>query len=376
MPNLPPAGRAPDPVVALLVDAVRGTAGAWRPDWDVEHVLDVAEAHRVTPALARVAADIAGAPAALGSELQAMRTEQVLRHLTTLADLQRLGAALDDAGVAWVVVKGPVAAATAWPAPDMRDYLDLDVVVDPTRLPEVLDLLEDLGAEQLDVNWGLIRRQLRAELSFVLPHGTLLDLHWHPVNAAPLRRALGWEVGPLLARRRLVDVGSLVVPTLDAADTAVHMAYHAVHSGGYRLLWLADVAYALAAADPGEVVARARAGRLELMLAVAADRAARVLGSSVPALPGLPRGAWRRALAAVDRRRVVPPPGVGGRSGRLRVSSTRWSTPSSVAALAAGAASHVVLRRDAGVRDDNPLHTADGDLAARADYLEAVRSGA
>lgn len=368
--------------MALLVDAVLGAAGSWRSEWEVEHVLDVADAHRVTPALARVAPGIAGAPAALAAELHDVRTERVLRHLTTLADLRTLGEALDGAGVAWVVVKGPVAAAASWPAPDMRDYLDLDVVVDPARLPEVLDVLDDVGARQLDLNWGLIRRQMRAELSFVLPHGTVLDLHWHPVNDARLRGALRWDVGALLARRRSVTVGSLSVPTLDAADTAVHMAYHAVHSGGYRLLWLADVAYALAAADPAEVVGRATEARLGLMLAVGADRAARVLGADLPGLagvlsgPDLPDGAWRRALAAVDRRRAVPAPGVGGRSGRLRVSSTRWSTPTSAAALLAGAAAHVVLRRGAERPDGNPLHVPDGDLAARAAYLEGVRSSA
>lgn len=364
-------GRPPHPIVGLLVDAVRGVPGAWRPEWDVDRVLEVARAHRVTPALARVAGGIAGAPAELGAILSELRTEQVLRHLTTLGDLRLLGAALDDAGIAWVVVKGPVAAATLWPAPDMRDYLDLDVIVDPARFGDALDVLAALGARQVDVSWRLIRRQMRAELSLVLPHGTWLDLHWHPVNGARLRGALRWDVGGLLARRRRVAVGSLSVPAPDAADTALHMAYHAVHSGGHRLLWLADVAFSLAAADPELVVERARAARLELMVGAAADRARRVL--PVPPLE-VADVAWRRALAGVDRRQGAPPLGAGGRSGRLRVSSTRWSTASSAGALIAGSAAHVVLRRDGERSADNPLHVPDHDVRARADYLERVRS--
>ncbi len=355
------------------MDAVRGVPGVWRPEWDVDHVLGVARAHRVTPALARVAGGIDGAPPELARLLGELRTEQVLRHLTTLGDLRVLGAALDDAGIAWVVVKGPVAAATLWPAPDMRDYLDLDVVVDPARFGDALDVLAALGARPVDVNWRLIRRQMRAELSWVLPHGTWLDLHWHPVNGARLRDALRWDVGELLARRRRVSVGSLSVPAPDAADTALHMAYHAVHSGGHRLLWLADVAFSLGAANPALVVERARAARLGLMVAVAADRARRVL--PVPALEA-PDGAWRRALADADRRQGPPPLGVGGRSGRLRVSSTRWSTTSSAGALLAGSVAHVALRRDGERADRNPLHVPDRDVRARADYLERVRSSA
>lgn len=377
-PAVPPASgdARRHPVVELLAAAVRRDAtppSGWLEAASSDELLDVAAAHRVTPALTRYVAGLPGTPAALATRLRSARTEQVVRHLTTLGDLGPLGAALDDAGIAWVVVKGPVAAATLWPAPDMRDYLDLDVVVDPRRLGDVIELLLGLGAEQLDVNWGLIRRQMRAELTFLLPRGTVLDLHWHPVNGAPLRRALGWDVLGLLDRRRLVEVGSLRVPTLDPADTAVHMAYHAVHSGGYRLLWLADVAFALAAADPDDVVRRAEAARLGLMVRVAADRASRVLATPPLAWGSRRGGAWRAAMAALDARAGVPRPGITGRSGRLRVSSTRWSTASSAGALLAAGAVHAVRRPDARTRPaDNPLVVADGDLAARRAYLATV----
>ena len=152
-------------------------------------VVEVAEAHRLDSALLRhleghAEPDERLAP--LLAALRAERTAQLVSHLTTQADLRTLAGVLDGADVPWAVVKGPAAAATFWPASDMRDYRDLDVVVHPARFGEVLGLLVDAGAEQLDLNWGLVRRQMRAELTFVLPRGTLLDLHWHPVNEAPV----------------------------------------------------------------------------------------------------------------------------------------------------------------------------------------------
>jgi hypothetical protein len=365
-------------VVDLLIAAVRADPPhphAAITDRSVDEILDIADAHRVTPALLRYLSGLADPPAQLLEAVRPWRTEQVLRHLTTLADLAPVAAAFDAAAIRWVVVKGPVAAATLWPSADMRDYKDLDVIVDPGRLGDAIELLDGLGAEQLDVNWGLIRRQMRAELSFVLPRGTLLDLHWHPVNDTRLRRALRWDVGELLARRRTVRVGSLGIPALDPADSAVHLAYHAVHSGGHRLLWLADVAYGLAAADPAVVAARAEAARLGLLVQVAADRVDRVIGPT-PTLPWTSaRGnAWRTAMAAVDARAEVPRPGLSGHSGKTRVGSTRPTTAASVLELLAASLGHVVHRRGAADRvlPDNPLYVPDGDLGARREYLAAV----
>ncbi len=370
----------------MLVDAVRGSAGrgdddavrarvARLADVPVDDVLDVADAHRVTPALARHLGVVPGAPSALVEALAPERTEQLLRHLATLADLGPVAAALDGAGIDWVVVKGPVAAAALWPAADMRGYLDLDVVVHPARFGDAIDLLTDLGAEQLDLNWGLAQRQRRAELSFVLPQGTLLDLHWHPVNGAALRDGLRWDVAAMLGRRRTVSVGSAELPALDPVDTFLHLAYHATHSGAYRLLWLADVAHGLrAAGDLDEVARRAHEARLDLMVQVVVDRADLVLGP-LPDVPWRSRrgGAWRSALRRLDARDEVPRPAVGGRTRKSLYRSTRTTTWGSAAALAAEAVGHV--RRGRGpAPETNPLHVPDHDLASRRSYLDAVAS--
>ena len=373
------------PVLAALVAAVGGPPPADRGALarvPVAEVLEVAEAHRLGAALLRSLADDPDAPAAVVDELRAARTEQVLSHLTTLADLRTLGGLLDGADVPWVVVKGPAAAATFWPAADMRDYRDLDVVVDPARFGEVIELLVAGGAQQLDLNWGLVRRQMRAELTFVLPRGTLLDLHWHPVNEAPVRRRFDWPVTGLLERRVPVSLGSVTVPTLDPVDAALHMAYHAVVSGGYRLLWLADVAYSTAAVvDAGrldELVRRAEEARLDVVVRVALDRVRRVLGDApAPAWTGRRGVLWRAAVRARDERT-----GRGGAiarghlprgTGRLLVGSTRGSTPTSLWTLGAGVTEHAwkVVARIA-EPEENPLHRPDGDLRARAAYLAAV----
>lgn len=391
------AQRSVHPVVATLIDAVEAHDLDLLPSdavldprvaaMPVDDVLDIADAHRVTPALARYLSVLPGVPEPLLDALQPERTEQRIRHLTTLADLAPLALALDSARIRWLVLKGPVAATVLWPSPDMRGYLDLDVLVDPARFADTIEILLDLGAEQVDLNWGLALRQMRAELTFVLPHGTILDLHWHPVNEAPMRGLLGWPVDGLLERRRPVSIGSLEAPTLDPVDTLLHMAYHAGHSGAHRVLWLKDVECAWAAlTDTDEVVRRAEAARLDVLVRAVLDRAALVLGTDrCPPIEWRSRrgGLWRRLLRTYDARTEVPPVAVDGRTHRSLFTSTRTSSASSVGSLLAAGAGHVWYRRDAGSgqvwyrRTDpdeyvNPLHVADDDERARTEYLAAV----
>lgn len=371
-----------NPVVSLLVDAVR--PGPARPDGrlsaevaglPVDTVLEIADNHRLGPALARYLAGWDEPPTELGEAAAPLRTAQLVRHLSILAELGPVASALDGAGIRWAVVKGPVAASVLWPSPDLRDYRDLDLLVEPARFAEVLDLLHDVGGEQVDLAWGLARRQLRSELTFILPRGTVLDLHWHVVNEAPLRGHLRWTTGELLDRRRTVTVGSVQMPTLDDVDTFLHMAYHATHSGAYRLLWLKDVELARAAlTDPEEAVERAERARLDLMARLVLERVDRVLGPT-PALPWRSsRGAlWRATVEQVDRRSAVPPAGRTG-THRTLFTSARTTTAQTVGALALEAVGHVLERRGAraDAEPENPLLVPDGDRDARGSYLAHV----
>lgn len=367
------------PVVDALIQAVDpGPGPVVLPralvETPVEEVLAISDAHRVQPALARMLNAAPDAPRELVEALAPLRTEQLVHHLSALADLAVVGAALDAAGIRWAVVKGPVAT-LLWPAPDMRDYRDVDLLVEPSRWADAIEVLHEVGADQLDLAWGLIRRQERAELTFVSDNALILDLHWHLVNDTALRRRLRWPTGDALGRRRYVEVGSAQVPTLDPLDTLLHLAYHCTHSGGYRLLWLADVAHAWSAIDdPAEVVARAEAARLDTLVRVALDRVATVFGTrDRPDLPWTSRrgSAWRAMLRAADRRTPAPRPVASGPTGRALVESTDVGTTWSALRLVGRAAAHP-LRSGRDRTVDNPLHRPDGDEASRRAYLRTV----
>lgn len=329
--------------------------------------------HRVAPAvflaLSRVTDD-----AELVGPLRAAYHQQKLRQLRSLADLRAAGEALTAAGVGWALLKG-AAVAQRWPRPDMREYYDLDLLVERRRFGTALDALTGAGARLVDRNWPLVRDQVRAELTVQLPFGTGLDLHWDLVNSAPLRREFTFPTEELLDRAVALPVGSTEAPVLDPVDTLLHLGYHTTLSGGFRLLWLMDMAAACGAGPDWAVVrARARAYGVELPLRLALDRAARVF--PLPGAATRPRrscATWRAVAAAVDH--VVPLPWTPGdrRTARTVYQNARSTTARSLAATCRDG-----LQRRRGPlgapEAANPLHLAVPDAGARDAYLTAVHA--
>jgi hypothetical protein len=161
------------------------------------------------------------------------------RNMFLTAELRRLLAALDQAGLAAVPLKGPVAAATLYDHVTLRPFNDLDILVLPEETTAVAAVLADHGyrpaadlasrpyhynqpfwksvpAVKVEVHWSFTRRH------FHLP----LDL----------RRLLP-RLEPLLLAGQPVRVLSAEDDLLIAC---IHLAKHAL-SGPLRLKWVADI---------------------------------------------------------------------------------------------------------------------------------------
>lgn len=256
------------------------------------------------------------------------------RHMRAVGDLRLVHACLGSAGLPFVVVKGPVLVERLYASPDLRSYVDLDLLVRPTDLGAAVSALEAGGCILLDANWPLLQRAGVHELRLLGPTGGAIDLHWS-LGKGPGTVDLSPSVDTLLHRAVAWRLGDVSLLTLDWADTVVHLAVHAAASGGHRLLWCADLRAALTdgPADAGPSLApRAeqwRAGpQLHLMLA----RTRASLGTDIPAelmdTPGLQRS-WRTLTTVVDRAFPVERQADGRGLGRLvarSASTTSWSS--------------------------------------------------
>ncbi len=248
------------------------------------------------------------------------------RHLRSLAEVERVDAALRD--MPWLLFKGPVLAEVVYGSPILRSPVDLDVLVPRASFEPAVRSLERAGCVVYERNWTLVRSAELGSLRLHTPTGALIDLHWDLLNDAAARAALTVSSADALARAREVSLGHVGrVRTLDPVDTVVHLALHAALAGAHRLVWLADVAAAyrhLTPTDRATVRIRAAAWSVEPALALVLRRCGAVLGHAAltpaaedPGDSGGPGGPARRG-------------GVAGRGDRDGRHGSNGPTPKSV----------------------------------------------
>lgn len=228
------------------------------------------------------------------------------RHLRAMSDLRATHASLGAAGVPYLVVKGPALVERLYAAPDLRSYVDLDLLVRPADLEAAVRALEGSGFRLLDANWPLLQQASVRELRLVSATGGAVDLHWslakgpHATDTSP-------RVDSLLARAEVWRSQQAEHRVLGWADTVVHLAVHAAASGGHRLLWCADLRAAVEAAPDGataDLLSRASEWSAGPQLHLMLSRMRSVLGTPVPDewLEGLGvPAAWTRFASGVDR---------------------------------------------------------------------------
>jgi hypothetical protein len=355
---------------------------------------DLALDHGLSTLINGVLADT-GAPDEVRQAVRDHAMGSLAVQLQVEADLRVVSAVLDSTGVAWTTVKGPALSEHWYARSGQRTYVDLDVVVDPAGFDRALDALLDAGAVLVDRNFTHALQQRRAELNLVLPHGTVLDLHWHVLNTPQLRAQFPLSMDQWLSRRIPIRIGGLEVPTFDADDTLLHLCLHTVLSGGRKLSWFRDLHEVVAAGQVDWQVffKRTEAAHAGLLVAVALERTRRLCNAVVPeayedrlAVGGR---AWRRGLRVLEA--VSPPGGAMDRrfSGQLVWKSTRGNTGDSLRALGQTFAKDLVhpllhepehpwrrLGRRTPERKDNPLRRPADDTGDRARYLEYVVSQA
>jgi Uncharacterised nucleotidyltransferase len=343
----------------------------------------LAARHGVTGCLwtAMRASGLGGVP---GAETVRMRhATAVANHLRTLTDLDLVDSRLRAAGIRHLVLKGPVLAEAVYRRPDLREYVDLDLLVAPADFAAAIAALEAGGCTLYERNWRLMHRRLIGEVRLFTPAGTVVDLHWHLVSEVEPRTALEVDMAGIWARARQVDVRGRPVLTLDPVDTLLHVGVHACLSGGNRLVWLKDVEQAarrLAGADWEAVLDRARRWRAGPALAVILTRARSVLGAPVPAdLPRrlAPDWRWRAITRVADALAPAGQPRVDASVSRLVARSSRGDPSASRRELLRRSATrvrHPVARPQRLFDPDNPDSAAyaSGGLAGRVAYLDEV----
>jgi hypothetical protein len=284
-------------LLALALQPPDRLAGVSLSAADVDALVAMAVDHRVVGQLVP-AFETAGLP--VPAAVLAARQAATVRHLQTLHGLQRAITALDRAGVAALVVKGPVLATSWYGDPASRQYHDLDLLVAPSGFSAAVDALVETGFAEQNRNWTGYRSLGMGEVP--LHDGTVsIDLHWHLVTFAVDRASFVFPTDRLLRERVPVELGSVATHRLSDADTLAHTVLHAGLAGARLLIHQRDVHVVASAVGSDAAVRRMDDVGMTRLASATLNRVARTLGPLPVPLDAVRAPGWKRLNATLDR---------------------------------------------------------------------------
>jgi len=228
-----------------------------------------------TAALSRFNLALAGLsdcpPAQVRSELDEISRVWAARHLAYVSETARLVAALGEAGIVALPLKGAALMLGGYyPQAGLRAALDIDLLVDPEWLALAEQVAQDCGYAEIPGRRDVRPRQrLENERNHSWPRrgssghgGLILELHHRAFHFAKGGRDFGFDdLLSHVSRRQPGDLPSLLLPA--PSDLALHLVHHTVvdlQSAHAILRTLADLHFIFARAPQSreEMEERAR----------------------------------------------------------------------------------------------------------------------
>lgn len=151
---------------------------------------------------------------------------------------------LESRAIAAITVKGPVLAQFAYGHIGLRQFGDLDILIEHRHLRRAIELLAARGYTILNqLNWlqkhvhpGLGRKDIVLGSE---EKRTVIELHWLLSGS---RFKLPLDLQKLTPRLQTRQVGHKDLPCLSPEDLLLFLCVHGSRHGWERLLWICDIA--------------------------------------------------------------------------------------------------------------------------------------
>lgn len=147
---------------------------------------------------------------------------------------------LELAGIQSLVLKGPSFARWLYDDANDRSFVDVDLLVDPTRVAEAGEALERLGFRPPPPD--LPGNRPRVASAFIRPDGCAIDLH-KTIFGVGVESSRAWEI--LWRHAEPFDLYGASIRVLDERGRTVHVTLHAAQSGPAEQQPIRDLSLAL-----------------------------------------------------------------------------------------------------------------------------------
>ncbi len=294
MPAPPGHEIAASPELRVLLDIARTRVSSERSrriraaldgPLDAAALVTLAERHGLVPLLHHHLGVPGALPVPERQRLVSLARNSAMVNLALVAELHRLLDDLDASAIPVVPYKGPALAASLYGNFTLREFRDLDLLVRPSDVPRIQELLMRRGylseGTPAGLPLSLVLREA-CEIQFCRRRGrAVVEVHW---ALMPGYLMSGMDEG---VWERLVPsvLGHRQVRALSTEDLLVFLCAHGAKHGWERISWLTDVAECVssaAALDWDAVMMRARETRARRALGLGLLLARDLLDAPVP----------------------------------------------------------------------------------------------
>jgi hypothetical protein len=271
------------------VGARRRLEGLSAPGFDWTSLLHRAGRHGMLPLLWRYLQHNAGdaVPAPISAQLQAYCRNTALHNLFLANELLKVLKLLRENGIVALPYKGPTLALYAYGDLALRQFNDLDILLERRHV---------LAAKALLLRQGFVAQQrLRdgddeqahldddCQYNFYSPDGEfIVELHW---RVRPQSFPCPLEMNDFLPHAVTVCVGDTAVPSLAPEDLLLVLCIHGAKHRWERINWISDVARLIQACpqlDWAQLTERATRLRMGRVLALGLLLAHDLQGAPLP----------------------------------------------------------------------------------------------
>lgn len=212
-------------------------------DWPA--LMDQADRHLIVPLVYRhlKTVDSQSVPALALEQMHALCQNRVIRMMAMAAAQQRLvQQILQPLGVAYVLLKGPSLAQRYYGGLGLRQCRDIDILVDPARLLDVVDAFVAFGYQIISHENFKTRQDLEAGCRYesvvtvVSPDGFRVELHQRLDH-----RGHVFNPDYLLSKAEPFTVNGVLYQLLPTPALFVYICYHHSRHQWAHLHWLTDL---------------------------------------------------------------------------------------------------------------------------------------